>query len=159
VQGEAYHKGRVLFSPGIIEAYKLESEVAKYPRIIVTEPVRQAVWGYHTGLYKGRLLKRDVDGCWFVNILIPPLSAWKALSDTAFDEDKRKYLKGVRRKLLQQLRGAQENLGDFSKVWWLVHKFNKAASAEGLKIIDHPHGSPHNNRSQPLAAVPGMRGR
>jgi hypothetical protein len=43
VQGGAYHNGRVLFGPGIVEAYNLEREVAKYPRIVVSEEVRGQV--------------------------------------------------------------------------------------------------------------------
>ena len=53
VHGEAYHNGRVLFGPGIVDAYALESEVAKYPRILVTESVRRAVWKYHNGRWRG----------------------------------------------------------------------------------------------------------
>ena len=92
VRGGAYHHGGVLFGPAVVEAYELESEVAKYPRILVTDEVRLNVWGYHQGLCKGQLLEQDVDGCWFVNLLVPPLSNWTALSDAAIARDLHDHL-------------------------------------------------------------------
>jgi hypothetical protein len=135
VHGKAYHNGRVLFGPGIVDAYTLESEVAKYPRIIVTESVRRAVRGYHEGLWKGQLLKRDTDGCWFVNLLVPSLSSWAPLSELAMERDLQSHLKKVRQSLAEAWERAQGNAGHMSKVWWLIHRFNKAAEAAGLNPI------------------------
>ncbi len=135
VYGDAYHKGRVLFGPGIVEAYRFESEVAKYPRILVTDSVRRAVWGYHNGLCKGRLLKQDVDGCWFVNVLTPPLSSWVAVSDETTDRNARAFLRNIRQSLIVELRREQGNLSHLSKVRWLVHGFNEEAAAGRVQTI------------------------
>lgn len=135
VYGRAYHRNDVLFGPAMNEAHQLESEVAKYPRILVTESVRAKVWGYNQGLCKGRLLNQDVDGCWFVNLLVPPLSNWAALSDAEASRDVREYLKDVRQSLLTQLEHVKGNAGHLSKVWWLVHKYNEAAKTESVELI------------------------
>lgn len=136
VREKAYHNGRILFGPGIVEAYKLESEVAKYPRILVTEAVRNEVWQYHMGTWKGRLLERDVDGCWFVNLLVPSLSSWKPLSDSETQEDLRAHLKKVRRSLADGWVQAQGDAGHMSKVGWLIHRFNDVAARAELDPIE-----------------------
>ncbi len=138
VQGDAYHRDRVLFGPGIIEAHKLESEVAKYPRILVSDQVREAVWNYHLGRWKGNLLECDVDGCWFVNLLVPSLSSWAPLSDPRADTDSKAHLRKVRRSLIDLRRRARGNSGHLSKIGWLIHKFNQAADKARVDpILNH----------------------
>jgi 6,7-dimethyl-8-ribityllumazine synthase len=136
VQGQAYHKDRVLFGSGIIEAYELESKVAVYPRILVSGDVRQAVWDYHTQRWKGQLLKRDVDGCWFVNLLVPSLSKWKALSNAPSGNDSHAHLTTVRKSLISAWKRVQGDTRRMSKVWWLIHRFNRLAEKERLEPIE-----------------------
>jgi hypothetical protein len=141
VHGDAYHHRRVLFGPGIIQAYRLESEVAKYPRILVAESVRRAVWDYHEGRWKGRLLKQDVDGCWFVNLLVPSLSSWALIADTTTDQDPPTYLRSLRKALVKEWSRATGDASHMSKVWWLIHRFNKEAEKEGIEPITRAKSS------------------
>jgi hypothetical protein len=139
VRGRAYHKGRVLFGPGIVEAYNLERDVAKYPRILVSEQVRAEEWSYHTGSrWQERLLEHDVDGCWFVNLLVPSLSKWETLSNRNHPQDIQSHLTKVRQSLTGAWQRAQGDAGHMSKVWWLIHKFNGAAKEEGVEPIERP---------------------
>jgi hypothetical protein len=136
VHGKAYHNGRVLFGPGINEAYKLESEVAKYPRILVTDAVRREVRGYHEGRWESQLLKRDVDGCWFVNLLVPSASTWGLVAELPTQGNLRSHLRRVRESLIGAWGRARGNTAYESKVWWLIHRFNKAAETAGIDRIE-----------------------
>lgn len=142
VHGLAFHHEAVLFGPAVIEAYDLETRVAKYPRILVTDAVRDAAWGYHEGTCKGRLFIRDTDGCWFLNVLVPPLSRWKVLSDLAAHRDARRFLRGVRVHLVRHLAAAGHDLRFLSTVRWLTHHFNVEARQHGdvepIEVVDGP---------------------
>lgn len=75
--GKLYHKGNIVFGPAMIQAYLLESEKAKTPRIII-EP-KSVQFGInvlpkinykdyeHDAIYG--LLKKDSDGHLFINFL------------------------------------------------------------------------------------------
>jgi hypothetical protein len=139
VRGEAYHHRRVVFGPAVIQAYNLESKVAKYPRILVDDSVRKKVWGYHMGnIWNGQLLKRDRDGCWYINLLSPSNSAWKPLSSIPTAENERIHLRAVRKSLVRSWSRAQasRNPSHMSNVWWMIHQFNKRATSQGLKRIE-----------------------
>jgi len=135
VVGPAYHNGRVLFGPGIVDAYELESRMAFYPRILVSEDVRNAVWGYHEGSWQGQLLKRDHDGWWFINLLVPCSSSWTLLSDPRAPKDIRSHLEQVRRALLVAQKVAQDNPSHAAKVTWLVHQYNEVAPQHNLRVM------------------------
>jgi hypothetical protein len=121
----------------VIEAYELESQVAKYPRILVTEDVRKAAWDYHKGRWKRRLFIQDNDGCWFVNVLTPSMSEWSAISDANADISSRKFLQTVRKWLSRELPKARRDLGRLSKLQWLGSHFNRmAAEKSGVDPLE-----------------------
>lgn len=131
VHGFAYHRHGVLFGPAVIDAYLLESRVAKYPRILVTEAVRKAAWGYHQGIWKNRLFIQDTDGCWFVNIFTPSMSKWDVLSASRAESNSRRFLQNVRQWLNRELSKIRHDLGKRSKLHWLANHFNRVAAELG----------------------------
>jgi hypothetical protein len=136
VLGEAHHEGSVLFGQGIVDAYNWESDVAKYPRILVSEEVRQKVWGYHKDtLWNEGLLERDVDGFWFVNLLTPSLSKWWLLANPE-TPSVHSHLEKVRAALVDAWERARGNPAHESKVWWLIHRFNRVAEKAALERIE-----------------------
>ena len=78
--GEMYYPDKdenVLLGNGIVEAYKLECEVAIYPRIVVDEKVYEIIkeedlQGYPFGSRETKLkdsIKKDKDGVYFLDLL------------------------------------------------------------------------------------------
>lgn len=141
LKGKAYHNGGVLFGPGIIDAYKRETGVAIYPRIIVSDDLYEDLWGYHQEVWGEQLLQQDHDGLWFVNLLVPSLSSWTPLLDPTAPKDTRSHLEQVRWGLINAQKRAQGNPAHVARVTWLVHKYNRVAGDEGLrKLLYGPTG-------------------
>lgn len=76
--GDLYHKDSILFGPAMNEAYKLENELAIYPRIVVSEGIQQHLISELLSTYKGQgpmfsfglqILRRDFDGVNHVHVL------------------------------------------------------------------------------------------
>lgn len=78
--GDVYHGGNIVFGPAMVQAYKLESECAIYPRIIMTEEtivegVKNKIsdHSYEQELeYVLGLVKKDTDGFYFIDFLSQP---------------------------------------------------------------------------------------
>jgi len=73
--GEIHHTRDRLFGPAMNEAYKLENELAIYPRIIVSDEIRALVRRDTESAPAYRVnsdpevLRQDFDGAWHVNIM------------------------------------------------------------------------------------------
>ena len=133
--GASFHdRGRVAFGPAIIDAYELEQNVALYPRILVTDGVRDAICWEDQAFWGGELLLTDIDGWSFINVLTPPLSRWSVVTGGTARPDKSEFLRGVQTHLESNLEKSCHNARHLTKIRWLVHHFNLAAAEHGLAM-------------------------
>lgn len=75
--GDVYHDGSIVFGPGMVSAYDLESKFAKFPRIILSEQTILEAMKYKSTSnsyeqereYINDLVKKDIDDFYFVDFL------------------------------------------------------------------------------------------
>lgn len=82
--GKLYHRGTIAFGPSFIEAYKIESQLAEYPRIVIDPKIINLIslpesvdkenmkfemgfWTFQNNTYP--IVLKDWDGLFFVNYL------------------------------------------------------------------------------------------
>lgn len=90
VFGKILHTEKMIFGPGLIDAYTLESKAANYPRIILDESVLKVAARYHAHHHTPKLeleslksiLGRDSDGMYFIDYFA---SAQSELDDPEYD--------------------------------------------------------------------------
>jgi hypothetical protein len=71
--GKLYHHKGVVFGEGMIDAYRLESEVAIYPRVILSS----AMSGNPAWLTEDkRMVKQDFDGVYFLDYIHPMIMSF-----------------------------------------------------------------------------------
>lgn len=73
-RGGVYQDDEIVFGVGVNEAYRLESKVARYPRIILSKSVVSDATNFASQYdiwktYRQTRLKRDFDGVTFINYL------------------------------------------------------------------------------------------
>jgi hypothetical protein len=73
--GPLFHENGVVFGSGLVRAYRMESESARYPRIIVSQSVIGRTQGF--AAYHETLFQAD-DGEWCLDYL---MAAYRTLSD------------------------------------------------------------------------------
>lgn len=72
--GGMHHDDEIVFGVGVIDAYRIESRVAKYPRIAISKAVLKAADGFVAedevwAAYRASRLIRASDGVWHVHYL------------------------------------------------------------------------------------------
>jgi hypothetical protein len=67
--GRHYESSTLLFSEALVRAYKLEREVAQYPRIIVDAPLVPRFFEDKDAVLANQLMLRDADGQVFVHYM------------------------------------------------------------------------------------------
>lgn len=80
-KGQLYHRGATIFGPALIDAYRLESQLAIYPRILVSYELADRFLeikngGRHHDLHRGMgdYFRRDFDNQYHVDVLSPWMS-------------------------------------------------------------------------------------
>ena len=121
----------VIFGPAFNQAYKLESEVADYPRLIFSKEVRHAYLELisdgtaEIGRLKDvtkALVTRFTDGPSGIDIFAHLRNGGLDTSTQSYDADAGQY----RTALANHLHNASDTPHFFRKVQWLVDRFNNA---------------------------------
>lgn len=129
--GRIHHDEKIVFGVGVNEAYRLESTVAKFPRIIVSRHVFKNATDYATSnevanVYLARLI-RDDDGVWFINYL-SDLEAF-AHQNAPTDELRKSswYSAGevIREQLQRQLDEMIDRPEVYAKLAWMANYWNR----------------------------------
>ncbi len=122
--GKLYHD-KYVFGPALIEAYKLESKVAYYPRVILGEKVIEAGKNAHYFIhtpeeeedYIKSLLDQDEDGLYFIDYFY---IGEKTLIDP---KNFPIYLDTLRKTIINGLKIKERDIR--VKYLWMASKFNK----------------------------------
>ncbi|HKP01855.1 MAG TPA: hypothetical protein VJU77_00710 [Chthoniobacterales bacterium] len=97
-RGSTYHKKRIIFGEGLNRAYELERRAAVYPRIIVTDEVRQQLEEAGAEIPINisflSMVVRDYDGLWLIDPFARPRS-WEAYRDG--EDCRKKAVEGLER--------------------------------------------------------------
>jgi hypothetical protein len=146
-KGKLYHDYSMVFGPALIEAYRLESEIAKFPRILIPRSVVAdgavyAEQGTHwKNYFEGRFLQAD-DGPFFLHILCDQSRYIEKLTSRhpipSVKEDTTLVLLSKMRDAVQKrFDEASDNPDHFQKVAWFVKYWNNSIQIgiEGLKAI------------------------
>lgn len=137
VRGRLYHDDQTVFGDGLVRAYQFESEIAKYPRIVVTKEVREDII-----LYTSRaktigarpnmtMLRQSVDGPMYLDVLRPVVDLlWKADSSvnllTKTEKVEHQRYRQIRDKIQERYGDAMDDPRRFEKVRWFARYWNDA---------------------------------
>lgn len=124
--GKLYHKNHECFGPAMIEAYKIEQNLAKYPRVVVDVPAIQHGIDVHGDAntpeqeieYLAELLGKDKrDNLYYLDYLY---------QDQEMDDPNYYYyiLYDIKNKVIENLELTQSNKKVFKKYRWFAKYYN-----------------------------------
>lgn len=137
---ELFHDGSIIFGPAMIEAYKLESEIAVFPRIVIMKNIIE------------KCVKKTYEGCnsledeqkYILDFLCQDEQTESLYyleyisqkeSFNGGDDDKRYeiFIESLRRIIITGLEN--ENYKILMKYEWLKKYFNRIANEKGFELI------------------------
>lgn len=148
VRAPLYHDDRMVFGRALVQAYSLETEVVKFPRIMVAREVRDDVIRFsasskvRSSFPDATCLRQSLDGPMYLDILRPVVALLKK-NEHPFEklgpEEKtrhRKYL-GIRDRIQQRYEESMDTPRHFEKVRWFAQYWNEVIPKElNLRIRD-----------------------
>jgi hypothetical protein len=146
-KGRLYHDHSMVFGPALVEAYRLERDVAKFPRILIPRSVAAdgglyAREGTHWKKYfEGRFIQAS-DGPFFLHILREQSRHVQQLASrtpkpSVKEDEILILLSAMRRAIQRRFDEASDNPEHFQKVAWFVDYWNNYIDfgIEGLERI------------------------
>ena len=135
-RGGIHHDNRIVFGPGVNEAYRLESRIAKVPRVILGRPVIEDAVTYAQSdeiakSYVSRLL-RDDDGVWFINYLsdLAAFAHQNAPVDTLRQHNWFVAGELIRQEMQEQINDVVDQPDVYGKLAWFAKVWNRYVANE-----------------------------
>jgi hypothetical protein len=127
VVGKLYHRQNIVFGPALVKAYKLESQYARYPRILVAEDVLAMAHADGKGLDLQKV-KRDVDGLYYLDslrVFAPPTAM---LTAGVYPPEFEFHLRRCREVTVESLERYNSDLRKQEKWQWIAQYFNEVVN-------------------------------
>jgi hypothetical protein len=134
-KGQLHHTDKVVFGPALIEAYRLESQLAKFPRILVDRYAHldfgQIKVGDEVHAHLRPSIQLDNDGPPFLDIF----ATFRAFSDRS-PKRLHEVARSCRAYIQDQLNGSIYDPAVFEKLRWLTIYWNSTRA--GLQPVVFP---------------------
>jgi hypothetical protein len=147
VRGRLYHEGRTMFGSALVKAYSFESEIDKYPRVVVTQEVREDMVRL-AGSFSGngeypkveKYLRQSPDGPMYLHVLDPisdllrkKNSMYGSLS--ADEKESVARFERIKRVLQERYANSMDTPRHFEKVRWVCGYWNDVVGDTfGLRV-------------------------
>lgn len=150
VKDRLYHDDKMVFGNALVRAYRLESSIVRYPRVMVTREVVEDIRNIDEKTFN-QLLRRSDDGPMFVHVLRAiELAALPAelgteqtrrlgINNSKFAGKLAQYV-CIAEQVQRRFDEATDNPNHFEKVKWFAHYWNQTISAWALEGFDRVTG-------------------
>jgi hypothetical protein len=137
IKGQLHHDDKMLFGPALVEAYRLETEVVSYPRIMVSSDVLRTLKGWKGKDYKPFLRFAD-DGPCYLHVL-------RRLEEIRTTENPDAKIverfTQIQRMVQKRFRQSIDEPRHFRKVQWFARYWNKVVPPGGIHGIFRVKGA------------------
>lgn len=132
VKGRLYHDGEIVFGEALVQAYHLETTVARYPRIMVTRDVALDVQSYLSDELCGNefvnCVQRSSDGPYYFHVLRNIALVRDNLLESSTRFELIKYMNEAAQLIQERFDEAVDNPAHFEKVRWLAAYWNRTSA-------------------------------
>jgi hypothetical protein len=128
-RGLLYHDPQMVFGEALIQAYRMESEIAKYPRILLTKDVVDGAKGNNLPGYFNAHIRQSDDGPFYLHVLSDLESIIGMIDrrqpDTKEPTPNLSRFEAIRNRIQERFSESVDNPRHFEKVQWYARYFNE----------------------------------